>query len=252
MIFYGSSFSESDMKSSRENGLGLEIVQYAHPIFLDDFEAQHPIITRYIEGLCGVSMHGAYYDTAYTSIDPLIQEVSRKRFLQSIQAANFHGINKLVFHSVYKPQVDGFSLATLDSFSKRSIEFWQRFEEHIPDGMTIFIENIADECPEVFMKMIRGIGSPKIRACLDIGHAYASSAVPLDEWICVLGDSIGHVHIHDNDGKADQHLPLGRGKIPLADTINAIMKHAGKDVPFVLECDASISLEWLKNIFTIA
>ena len=71
MLVYGNSFSEEDYRLSREYGLGLEITQYAIPAFLDDFENSHPQVTRHIEGMAGVAVHGAYLDLFYTSKDVL-------------------------------------------------------------------------------------------------------------------------------------------------------------------------------------
>ena len=36
---------------------------------------------------------------------------------------------------------------------------------------------------------------------------------PLEEWLDVLGPFIGQLHLHDNGGKKDDHLALGRGRI---------------------------------------
>ena len=247
MVVYNTVFSDINIDYLRKNGLGAEILQYSDPVFLDDFNNNHPKITQYMQGMSGVSMHGAYYDLFYTSKDPLIREVAEKRFLQCIQAAVFHSIDRIVFHSSYRNAFDGFSKATIDNFLKRSAEFWFQFEKCIPEDITIYLENVDDDDPEVFVQIIERIGSNKISCCLDVGHVHCSSAVPVDRWVDVLGSHIGHVHLHDNNGESDQHLPLGKGSIPLLDTINAILKRAGKDIPFVLECDASESVEWLKN-----
>jgi len=246
MTFHATAFSKSDAEFLRRNGIGLEISQYSNPNFLDDFDSKHPFITDLMEGIRSVSMHGTYYDIFYTSIDPLIVEITKQRFLQSIHAALFHGISSLTFHSVYRSKFDGHSPSWTDTYIKKSIEFWNDFETNIPDGMMVCIENEGDEDPEVFMQVIKGIDSPKVRACFDIGHAYIHSPAPLEKWVRVLGNSIGHVHIHDNDGKKDLHLPLGQGVIPILDIIHLIRECAG-DVPFALECSAEASLDWLRN-----
>ena len=53
---------------------------------------------------------------------------------------------------------------------------------------------------------------------LDIGHAnHAGYAA--DEMIF---DSIKHIHIHDNFGDDDAHLPLGEGSIKLNDIVTTL------------------------------
>jgi len=247
MILYGTSFSESDTKFIKENGLGLEVLQYSNPVFADDFEKNHPQITKCIAGVSGLSMHGALHDTYHTSVDPLIREVVKKRFLQSMQIASFHGINSVVFHSSYRKFLNGSSTAAIDAFVKSSIEFWKDMEQHIPQGMTIFLENVEDEDPEVLVQIFEAV--PKIRCCFDVGHAYFNGRnLSLNRWIDVLKNHIGHVHIHDNNGNHDDHFPLGLGSIILPGAINKILHTVGEDVPFVLECNIEESVKWLRDI----
>jgi len=49
--------------------------------------------------------------------------------------------------------------------------------------------------------------------CLDCGHLTAFGRAPLDEWLEVLGPFIGQLHLHDNLGQKDDHLPMGRGRV---------------------------------------
>jgi len=47
---------------------------------------------------------------------------------------------------------------------------------------------------------------------LDVGHANMAG-VSLYAVVPRLGRRLCHIHIHDNDGSADQHLPVGRGTV---------------------------------------
>ena len=61
-------------------------------------------------------------------------------------------------------------------------------------GTTIYLENVEDQNPEVLAKVLEGIGSPKVRCCLDVGHAhFGGSNVPVREWVNVLGNLIKQV-----------------------------------------------------------
>jgi len=249
MILYCTDFSEKDMEIAKVNNMGLEILKYSDPNFIDAFDKNHPQITQYLKGVSGASMHGMFHDTYHTSVDPLIRQVAKKRFIQSMEVATFHGINRVVFHSSYRKFLNGASTAAVDTFLHSSVEFWKDIEKSIPQGMTVFIENVEDEDPEVFVQIFRGIDSPKIRCCFDIGHAFfGGRSVSLNRWIDVLRDYIGHVHIHDNNGSHDDHWPLGQGSIPLPGAINKILHTVGEDTPFVLECNIEESLKWLRHI----
>ena len=239
MLIYNTAFSIDDMDYLRENKLGLEVFHYAQPDFLDDFDNSKQKVAEYMQGMKGVSMHGAYMDLSYTSADRLICDVTKKRFLQIIEAAKFHSVKNIVFHSSYKRAYDN-----KDTYLERATEFWSEFEKNIPGDITIYIENIEDNDPEVFVKLIKNINNKNIRCCFDIGHAHCNSDVPVNTWIDTLGDLICHVHLHDNNGTGDEHLPLGKGNILLVDAINKLIK---LDVPFVLECNIKESLKWLKD-----
>jgi sugar phosphate isomerase/epimerase len=53
-------------------------------------------------------------------------------------------------------------------------------------------------------------GAPLLRFHLDSGHAKLERGYDRwDEYLDRLGSNLAHVHLSDNDGTADQHLPLG-------------------------------------------
>jgi sugar phosphate isomerase/epimerase len=72
--------------------------------------------------------------------------------------------------------------------------------EHIPFGGSEQLENIA-----VILEKV-----PSLRFHLDSGHAKLEREYDRwDEYLSRLGSKLLHVHLSENDGTADQHLPLG-------------------------------------------
>ncbi len=73
--------------------------------------------------------------------------------------------------------------------------------------------------------------------CIDVGHAYISQDAgrePIRNYIERYKGQLIHLHLHDNFGDEDEHLPLREGSIDwqnLADTLKAIQYHG----PAVLE-----------------
>ena len=59
-----------------------------------------------------------------------------------------------------------------------------------------------------FQEMLNKVGC---KATLDVGHANTFSN-PI-EFIKNLNHKIINIHVHDNNGDKDEHLPLGKGKI---------------------------------------
>ena len=40
----------------------------------------------------------------------------------------------------------------------------------------------------------------------------------------MLGDRLGEIHIHDNDGTTDQHLPVGEGNFPFRELLALVRR----------------------------
>ena len=57
--------------------------------------------------------------------------------------------------------------------------------------------------------------------CFDMGHAHATGQLE-----GFLGSDVikytNHIHIHDNFGKEDEHLPLDRGNLPWRDVLDRL------------------------------
>lgn len=71
--------------------------------------------------------------------------------------------------------------------------------EHIPSGGNEQLENIV-----AMMERI-----PRLRFHLDSGHAKLERGYDRwDEYLDRLGNKLLHVHLSENDGSSDQHLPL--------------------------------------------
>jgi len=61
-----------------------------------------------------------------------------------------------------------------------------------------------------------------VRFCFDIGHQHAFSRSTLEDWLRALGSYLGQLHLHDNHGTADEHLPVGEGNFPFGDLFQFI------------------------------
>ncbi|HOD73253.1 MAG TPA: sugar phosphate isomerase/epimerase family protein [Candidatus Bipolaricaulis anaerobius] len=74
---------------------------------------------------------------------------------------------------------------------------------------------------------------PGLGACLDFGHLHTTGGDPT-AYVAALGERLVHVHLHDNRGERDEHLPLGRGSLPWR-AAWAALSSAGYRGPIVLE-----------------
>jgi len=111
-------------------------------------------------------------------------------------------------------------------------------------GVKIAIENMIDMKRERFgsrvsdlKEIIRSVGSPYLGICFDSGHANllaASSDISIYNEIIDAGEYLWTLHIHDNDGSGDQHLPPGDGSIDWSLVIRALREADYKGI-FMME-----------------
>ena len=111
----------------------------------------------------------------------------------------------------------------------------KRFEEDLEvvlkvadkKGVTLALENIITPLSSVerIESLIERRNHPRLRACLDIGHA-AIAEDPIAA-IRMLGDHLVTTHLHDNHGEEDDHLSLGDGILNW-DTIAPALAAAAK------------------------
>jgi len=75
----------------------------------------------------------------------------------------------------------------------------------------------AVELAEVLSK----VGLGRVYACLDVGHA-SIVREPLRRYSEILGSRVRVLHIHDNDGLRDLHLPPGAGTLDLGELAEVV------------------------------
>ena len=77
---------------------------------------------------------------------------------------------------------------------------------------------------------------PFVGMTFDIGHSYLQG-IDTCECLKMMASKLTHVHIHDNLGISDDHLPLGTGNVPLQAALNTL-RDIGYDRSFGIELGA--------------
>ncbi|HXW69106.1 MAG TPA: sugar phosphate isomerase/epimerase family protein [Dissulfurispiraceae bacterium] len=88
-----------------------------------------------------------------------------------------------------------------------------------PDGIKLSIENTPDNRPEDFNKLFNLLRltdvPPHVGMCLDLGHANLCEGTRNDylKFVDMLDPQVPviHIHVHENYGDNDSHLPLFTG-----------------------------------------
>ena len=95
-------------------------------------------------------------------------------------------------------------------------------------------------------EFIKYVNHPLVHACWDVGHANIEGAQY--ENITALGDDLRALHVHDNNGKSDEHVVLFRGTLNIDEVITALIDIGYKGY-FTFEADSTLSFgkTWLLN-----
>jgi sugar phosphate isomerase/epimerase len=161
-------------------------------------------------GSC-LTMHGPFWDLNPGSVDPFIREVSRHRLQQFLDLSGILHPIQVVCHTGFDPRHHG---GHLEFWMEQSLSFWGiQAERARAVGTVIALENVWELDPGIHRKLLEGVGSPSLGFCLDVGHQNSFSTTPLGVWLDELSDYVREIHLHDNDGSKDSHLPVGRGNV---------------------------------------
>jgi sugar phosphate isomerase/epimerase len=223
---------------------GIEMQAFYNPL---DYENDASPIKEHLDKIGDITLraiHGCFGDLCPGSFDPLVRETARNRFELSYRAAVQLKVQHIVFHMGYVPHT-----SPPDRWLPRCVTFWKTFLETKSDSIKLHIENLFELEPKLLSDLIDSIGSDAVDVNLDIGHAHCFSRNSVAEWIQMLGNRIGYVHLHDNHGQEDEHLTLGKGTIPLKDVLMALNQYA-PEAYWALETDINEmqrSIEWLMD-----
>ena len=176
---------------------GLEIHQ-AHAIFPPDFTEAHTRdyctdfeYDHYKKEIEAAALTGAKYLVVHHLKDAILASPDQKErtFAQN-----------LVFYNKLMPYFEefGIKLAIENLFS-------------LGDSPTGYVKSNIATAEEV-VEFIELLGEDKAVSCLDVGHMNMIGK-DVTEAIYVLGNKLKVLHLHDNYGKGDLHLPPLYGNI---------------------------------------
>ncbi|WP_440953718.1 sugar phosphate isomerase/epimerase family protein [Methanococcoides sp. FTZ1] len=131
----------------------------------------------------------------------------------------------------------------------RSIqELCDTADEH---GIAIAVENMPDfpmifgREPDEILRILDKVDRDNVGMTLDVGHANTTGR--LEEFLEKCRDRILHVHLHDNMGKRDEHLPAGRGSVNWKAVKKGLSGYKGRLVTEMSSLEeGKESLEFLK------
>ncbi len=206
-------------------GLNLEVTTFSKPQYLDDSDAHLAEYKRNLSELpsCRILVHGPFIDLNIVSSDPGIAAISRARYLQSIRCARELGAEAITFHTQYNP------LLRLGSYIREWLVGTARFlvemtQDPVCEGLDIYVENMFEDSPDLMVELMKAVDSPRVGITLDVGHVGVYGKGEYSRWIRMMAPYIRHVHLSDNHGMVDEHLPLGSGIVDFKEVFASLAR----------------------------
>ncbi len=159
-----------------------------------------------------ITVHSPFSDLNLASLNYPIWDVSVKQICASIEAASDFASKVVVHPGVLSP----FGAQLPDKAWEQNIEALKIIgKQGEENGVRVVLENMPNiermlgQRLEELTGLIENSGQ-QIGIALDVGHAHLTGSI---KSFLANHPKIAHVHIHDNRGKKDEHLPIGTGVI---------------------------------------
>lgn len=203
--------------------LSLDFVELSFDLQEIEARLQAPQKVRDLVRASGIetTVHLSYIDLNLASLVPAARATSVARSQRGIDYAGEIGALCAVLHSGRHYYRHPLTDELAESAARASLS------ELANPAVPVALENLALDAfdlvrePEALAAMTRHAGFGN---CLDFGHAFVESRQPwrpeekqgedlIARYIGTLGERITHLHLHNNDGASDQHLPTSRGSL---------------------------------------
>lgn len=197
------------------------------------------------------TIHLPFMDLSLAALDPWIRKVSLKRLLQGLEIASLFEPLMAVFHSGYHPDYHrDLREEWREIFIKESLPLILKIAEDL--GLKLALENVFEPEPEFLIPVFTAY-ERKLYWCFDPAHARVFSERDELEWLKVLYPYLQEIHCHDNFGKWDDHIALGKGVIQF-EKILTFLKERELFPILTIEAkkeeDAVLTFQYLQNFLT--
>ena len=174
------------------------------------------------------TIHAPFMDLRPCALDPKIRQATVDRLRQVFDLAPDFRPRSIVCHPSFDER---YYVTTEALWLENSIATWQPFLALAEEMDTLIaLENVYETEPYLLKELLSSLRSPHICFCFDTGHFNAFAEAPLEDWISQLGPLTGQLHLHDNHGTTDEHLPPGEGSFPFHDLLRKLRDMGRKPI----------------------
>jgi sugar phosphate isomerase/epimerase len=154
-----------------------------------------------------------------------IRRASVQEVLESLATAADLGAEKVVLHPGYSSGMGVYVMNQVRTLALESL--WEIARRAAGHGIRLCAENLMKRgspfvTPEDFDFLFENV--PELMLTLDTGHAHIGdkNGRRVVDFIERHGSRLAHVHVSDNQGVRDDHLPIGAGTIDFESTARAL------------------------------
>ncbi|RKN73023.1 sugar phosphate isomerase/epimerase family protein [Paenibacillus ginsengarvi] len=197
----------------REGTAHIELLLDGEP--WDEMEAAMDRVATFVQTTkAAYTVHPPAWDTNLTSENRAIRDASFEEYRKSIEFAGRIGATHVVIHPGFRfsPAFDS------ETAAKRAEESVSRLcEIAAPLGVKLAIENVGYGGSSLFtqdeyVRFVERLDAAVAVYLVDTGHAHINGW-DIPALLRQTAPRLGCVHLHDNHGEADEHLPIGEGTI---------------------------------------
>jgi len=194
-----------------------------------------------------LSVHAPFLDINIAAFTEVSRRLAVSRVESTMETAVELDAEVVTLHPGYRGPASKYDPDRAFRLNRESLE---RIDLKARDlGIRPALENMPFEgfilgaTPQELLDMLEGLD---MDICFDIGHANQTGTI---EDFIPLSSRFANMHIHDNLGKKDDHLPLGEGTVGYPGVLRRILENYSG--PVVIEShgveDGLVSREYLRT-----
>lgn len=182
------------------------------------------------------TLHAPCFDLNPASANAGARAEVLRQYTLAINVAEALGATQIVVHSGQRSD-PRLSVHDARGWSRETLEALLPEAERA--GVRLALENTGYgpaaiiATPDDLLEIVADLPPALLGLTLDIGHATLQQ-LDISAAIAAWSPRLCNIHLHDNYGTSDDHLPLGQGIVPLQTTLTAL-RRAGYEGYLVME-----------------